>query len=80
MKREILCSKCEPELRALFPTDTPYPGEHVKFVNGKANKDLICDQCGQPIKTNDNCVAMSMWADYGGIPYYEWEPEYLRME
>lgn len=73
MKQEIVCEKCRPELRALFKTDTPYPGEHVKFVDGKARETFICDQCGQLIKAKDNCTAFSSWADYGGIPYYNWE-------
>lgn len=77
MKREILCDKCELDMRDLFPTSKPYPGEHVKFLNGKAKKDFMCDQCGQPIKAGDNCAAMSIWADYGGIPYYVWEGECL---
>jgi hypothetical protein len=64
----------------LFPTATPFPGEHVKFVNGKAKDNFICDQCGCSIKANDNCIAMSTWADYGGIPYRKWEDEYLREE
>ena len=77
MKQQIVCKKCEPSLRKLFPTDTPYPGEHVKFVSGKAKRDFLCDRCGCDINATDSCHAVSTWADYGGIPYYEWETEYL---
>ena len=77
MKRQIVCNKCKDSLRKLFPTDMPYPGEHVKLVKGKAKKDFMCDRCGCDINATDNCWAVSIWADYGGIPYYEWEDEYL---
>ena len=77
MKREIVCPKCELKLRKLFPKESPYPGEHVKFINGLASIDFICDQCGEPILTKNECAAVSFWADYGGIPYFEWEEDYL---
>lgn len=77
MKQEIVCEKCRPKLRALFPTDTPHLGEHVKFVDGKARNNFVCDQCGQPIEADSNCTAFSSWADYGGIAYYNWESAYL---
>ena len=77
MKREIVCSKCRGELIKLFPTDSPYPMEHIKFVDGKARKEFICDNCGFNINTTENCTAMSIWADHGRVPYIEWEPEYL---
>lgn len=80
MKREIICEKCEGETRKLFPNANPYPGEHVKFVKGKAKKDLICDSCADELTAileGDDCCAFSIWADYGGIPYYEWEHEFI---
>ena len=36
MKREIFCAGCSLEMRDLFPTNEPYPGEHVKFEVGLA--------------------------------------------
>ena len=77
MKREILCKFCKFEIRKLFPTDTPYPQEHVKFVNGHAKQDFICDSCGTEISKSDPCTAFSSWAEYGGIQYYEWEYEFI---
>jgi len=77
MKREIVCITCREKLLNLFPTDNPYPLEHVKFVDGKARKEFFCDHCGREINTTEKCTAVSIWADYGGIPYFEWEPDYL---
>jgi hypothetical protein len=77
MKQEIICKECLPNLQTLFPTDNPYPGEHVKLVEGKAKNNFICDQCGKEIVAEDKCVAFSVWADYGGVPYYNWEGKYL---
>jgi len=77
MKREIVCGKCREELIKLFPTDNPYPLEYIKFVDGKARKEFFCDQCGREINKEENCTAVSIWADYGGVPYTEWEPDYL---
>ena len=79
MKREIICEKCEVKKRKLFPNENPYPGEHIKFVKGKAEKELICDGCTDynPIHKGENCCAVSIWADYGGIPYYQWESQFI---
>ena len=80
MKREIVCSGCEPKLRKLFPTESPYPGEHVKFVRGLSIIKCVCDSCGQDIKVAEIVCAFSAWADYGGIPYSEWEDEYIDLD
>jgi len=77
MKREILCPECRVNYRKLFPTNTPYPGEHLKFVDGKSSLSVICDSCTKPIEPGDDCTAFSAWADYGGIPYHKWESEYI---
>ena len=77
MKRELLCPACTVKARKLFPTDTPYPGEHVKFVSGKALYGFTCDKCGCPIKEETPCNALSIWADYGGAPYSKWENDYI---
>jgi hypothetical protein len=76
MKREILCPACAAEMCKAFP-DNPYPGEHVKFQGGKAKSDYRCDQCGEPINAEEDCACMSIWADYGGGPYYPWEKEFI---
>ena len=77
MKREIVCSRCEPGLRKLFPVESPYPGEHVKFVCGPSLIQCVCDSCGHDIKVAEKVCAFSAWADYGGQPYFEWEDEYV---
>jgi len=80
MVRKILCKKCEEESRKLFPTSSPYPGEHIKFVQGTIKRACFCDNCDTHIHTKDQVCAMSIYADYGGIPYFEWEDEYLIIE
>lgn len=91
MKRELVHStpECEPSWVTWTRTEqdgttqrytsfaNPYPGEHVKMVRGKALYGKICDSCGKPIPAGSLCSAVSMWADYGGIPYYSWENEYM---
>ena len=73
MKQQIICPACKDINRELFKTDTPHPGEHVKFVSGFALSDFVCDDCAVPIEKDTECCAFSIWADYGGIPYYPWE-------
>ena len=79
MKRQIICEKCAKESKRMFPTEIPYPGEHVKFVSGIALHDYRCDGCVEiiEIKKGDKCTAFTIWADYGGQPYYEWETKFL---
>jgi len=74
MKREIICNKCRDDLLGSLGE---YPGEHYKWEQGKSLKDLVCDNCGNPIPQGVLCYALSIWADYGGAPYYPWEYEYL---
>jgi hypothetical protein len=77
MKQEIACPTCTDELHKLFPTATPFPGEHVKFVPGLALSDYMCDQCGAPIDQGKPCTAFSISSDHGAQPYYKWEHEYV---
>jgi hypothetical protein len=77
MKREILCMGCKADFRQQFPDDNPYPGEHIKIVSGFAGFDMVCDGCGCPVGLWTECAAVSIWADRGGIPYYEWEREFI---
>lgn len=88
MKREILCLNCAaerfkryglayvPKLQAIVD---PYPREHVKYLRGISKGDFFCDACAslKPINKGDECFAVSTWADYGGLPYYEWEYEFI---
>lgn len=73
MKQQIICPECKDINRKLFKTDTPYPGEHVKFVPGYALRDFVCDDCATPIEKGTECCAFSIWADHGRVPYYPWE-------
>jgi hypothetical protein len=77
MKREILCPDCRKDSRKLFQTDTPFPGEFVKFIDGSAIMNFKCDGCGCEIAVGKLCTAFSSWADYGGIPYSPWEYDYI---
>jgi len=79
MKQEIICKKDEAESRKLFPNESPYPGEHVKFVPGKALNDMLCDHCGCEILEGQDCCAVSIWADHGAQPYYEWESKFIEI-
>lgn len=82
MKQDILCTRCAKDRRKQFPDDNPYPGEHIKFVKGIAKKDMLCDGCATktPIKKGEPCIAASIWADYGGVPYYEWEDKFINKQ
>uniref|UniRef100_A0A6M3LFE4 Uncharacterized protein n=2 Tax=viral metagenome TaxID=1070528 RepID=A0A6M3LFE4_9ZZZZ len=77
MKREILCQACIEKMRKLFPSDNPYPGEHIKRVIGKARQDFECDNCGQPVATGDECMCFSIYKDGG---YLEWEYVFIDYE
>ena len=79
MKREIICLKCEKELKELHGSANPYPGEHLRYVEGKAVDDYVCDQCGISIKKDSLCCCYSIYTDYGGQPYYGWEEEYINL-
>ena len=79
MKRQVLCPECSKKTRDLFPTDTPYPGEFVKFVVGNALAFMNCDSCNGDIKPGAACVAVSIWADHGGIPYFAWEHNFITL-
>jgi hypothetical protein len=76
MKRQILCPECAKRTRALFPTDNPYPGEHVRFVVGNAKMVFVCDTCNKELRKNAPCVAVSMWHEDRN-PWYAWEQDYI---
>lgn len=80
MKRMIACEKC-----AQRP-EPYYEGEWFKRVSGTAKADMLCDWCSTGkgralqatlIKKGEKCAAESMGLNGHGIPYYEWESEYL---
>jgi hypothetical protein len=83
MKREILCSQCADRMAELFPKmpDAGHPGEYVMLKRGKALFDMRCDGCisGTEIREGDSCAALSIYCDYDGIPYFEWEHENIEV-
>ena len=79
MKQQIICIPCSKELKFLHRKHA-YQGEHIKFVSGRANNVYRCDHCGKTINFLDNCVAESIWADHGRIPYYPWEHDYIHVK
>lgn len=78
MKREIVCPPCAVDLRNLFRSDNPYPGEHLKFLPGFALDDFFCDHCGGAIFTGEDCTAYSVWTD--NTPYFSWESDYIKIK
>lgn len=88
MKREISCVPCANRIaRAVTGARfvdgeivDPFPGEHSKFLGGKLTRHCVCDSCGKQLSPGDDAIAMSIWADYGGVPYHPWEAEYLRSD
>ena len=81
MKRQILCKRCGSETNGRFPNKNPYPGEHVKFIDGQALFDeMVCDYCDSPIAVGEECTAFSIWSDYSGRPYYKWEHEFIKVK
>jgi hypothetical protein len=72
----ILCPDCALRVRDSYPNDNPYPGEYLKFVEGDAKRDFICDHCDQPIPIHGMCFAFSVWTDR--FPYFDWEDGYIK--
>ena len=79
MKQEILCLDCKKSARESYPNDNPYPGEHIKFVDGKAFKRYLCDHCDKQINQGEDCSCFSIWADHGADPYSPWEKDYIEV-
>lgn len=87
MKREILCLPCAERVSRTITgckvSDfdgrivDPYPGEHSKFLKGVLHCHCYCDNCSDPLYPGNEAIALSIWADNRGIPYYPWEQEYL---
>lgn len=78
MVQKILCKKCEEDCRNLFPIESPYPGEYIKFVPGIAKKSMLCDDCGLDLLIGDNVCAFSIFTDER--PYGAWEEEYINIK
>jgi len=76
MKQEILCKNCTREARKIFQSAKSYHGEYIKFENGSARRNFICDGCGALIFAKADCTAFSMWSR--NIPGYNWESRYIK--
>ena len=71
MKRTISCKEC-------ISIPAPYfVGEWYKRIQGIAKGDMLCDWCGAKISKDDKCFAESMGLNKQGVPYYQWETEYI---
>lgn len=81
MKREILCEPCDKRQRKhlaqAFGDFLAPVGEHVKRISGKLLRTCMCDSCAEHLVAGERAVAVSMWSDHAGGPYYEWEHEFL---
>lgn len=77
MVRKLICDTCYTELRNRYPTNSPYPGEHIKFIHGLALNDYICDLCGLKLQVGDDCTAFTIWSDWNAQPYAPWEDGYI---
>jgi len=75
MKQEILCKNCARETKRIFQSAKPYPGEYIRFRDGSALCNFICDGCGKLIIARTRCTAFSMWTR--SIPYYNWESGFI---
>lgn len=76
MKREIICVTCSNLVKERCGDSlNPYPGEYLKFVDGRAIRTCKCDHCGVAINALEKCCAYSVSTNKA--PYYEWEHEYI---
>lgn len=75
MKQDILCPECAERLKKLHAKG--YPGEHIKFVEGRAKGSFICDFGGEAIEPLSHCTAMSVWGGPFEIPFIPWEHNYI---
>lgn len=84
MKRQIICMKCIKKHPSLFlgngGVDQKGVDEYINNVKGIALYDFMCDYCGKPINKGDICDANSIWTSLAGIPYHEWEEEYINTD
>jgi len=77
MNQQIICESCYADVRKRYPTNSPFPGEHIKFMHGLASKDYFCDLCGRDLPVACDCTAYTLWSDRGRQPYSPWEHNFL---
>jgi len=75
MKQDIVCIVCSQWWRD--QGEEPHPQEHVRLHEGMALNNYNCDRCNAPIVKGQDCVAVSVWHDRIGIPYYEWFENFI---
>lgn len=79
MKREIYCMKCKDRIQGVIDTSKLPAGEHVKYVDGKALKQVMCDFCSKDIHAGWFCCCFSNYID-GHAPYIPWEHDFIKIE
>lgn len=76
MKQDIVCTTCSEWWEKLETV----PEEHVRLHKGMALNHYNCDRCNAEIVKGSPCVAVSVWHDRVGIPYYEWYEDFIVTE
>lgn len=79
MKREVYCMKCKKRVKAAIGVEKLPPTEHVKYVDGRALKPMMCDFCGKDIEAGWFCCCFTNYID-GIAPYSPWETEFIKIE
>jgi hypothetical protein len=78
MKREIFCMKCKERVQAVIKPEELPPREHVKYVDGRALKPMMCDFCGLDIEKDWVVCCFSNYIE-GVRPYSPWESEFVEI-
>lgn len=77
MKRELLCHRCG-LLRLDAHKKLEWSNELYCFMRGSLMiHGLVCDRCNISLKFHQTVWCASYWSKVQGIPYYEWEHEYI---
>lgn len=78
MKKEVYCMKCKTRVQATIDGPALPPGEHVKYVDGRAKKTMMCDFCSKMIEPGWFCSCFSNYID-GEAPYSPWEADFIEI-
>ena len=78
MQRQILCIKCESELKKNLTPDYVYPYDRASFIYGDLKVKCKCDVCGKSLNIFDKAYAISMWSIKGNIKHFDWEWDYIK--
>lgn len=77
MKREIVRAEFLPFYEKL-QRDAKKDGEHVIIMKGTAKNLMVCDYSGMPIEPEEDCLGISICADWK--EYRRWEGQYMEFE